>query len=84
MTQRFEPFEQLISECEKQVDGNNTTSASSEDLQCFWGMTRLQIDDVEKTFHELDALRENSWKVDSVEKEPEASPPPKVRQCAKT
>jgi hypothetical protein len=33
-----------------------------EDLQGFWEMVKLQVDDVDEMFTEIDMMRQNGWR----------------------
>jgi Guanylate-kinase-associated protein (GKAP) protein len=60
----FFSFEGLCEEnLQPKVDGPQTLC---DDLQGFWDMMMLQVDNIDTAFSEISKLRENGWMVSSV------------------
>ncbi|XP_075557015.1 disks large-associated protein 5-like [Dermacentor variabilis] len=60
ITERFAQFTGLIHICENNVGEKKTTC---EDLQGFWDMVYLQVEDVQKKFDQLTKMQENAWQL---------------------
>lgn len=62
-TQKMVQFEGL---CHKNVQPppNDTCPTKLQDLQGFWDMVMLQVEDIHQLFAEIDTMRANSWKVE--------------------
>lgn len=60
-SQKMVQFEGL---CHKNVQPspNETCPTKLQDLQGFWDMVMLQVDDIHQLFAQIDKMRENSWK----------------------
>lgn len=60
VNQKFKQFEELCYEhMNPSVDGK---LLKWEDLQGFWDMIKIQVDNVEEMFTELELIRQNGWK----------------------
>lgn len=64
-TQKMVQFEGL---CHKNVKPppNDTCPTKLQDLQGFWDMVMLQVEDIHQLFAEIDTMRANSWKVEPI------------------
>jgi discs large-associated protein 1 len=60
-TKKFRQFRQL---CDKNLtqDADEQFKTTSQDLAGFWDLVVIQIDDVQRMFVEIEALRRNGWK----------------------
>jgi hypothetical protein len=60
-TKKFQQFYQL---CDKNLtqDVNEQYKTTSEDLAGFWDLVMIQIEDIQRMFTEIEALRRNGWK----------------------
>ncbi|KFM71205.1 Disks large-associated protein 1, partial [Stegodyphus mimosarum] len=61
MSQKFEQFKGL---CWKNIEENPNVPfyTTASDLAGFWDMVMLQVDDINSTFSEIKAMKENGWK----------------------
>ncbi|CRK98648.1 CLUMA_CG012015, isoform A [Clunio marinus] len=76
-TKKFKQFEGLCQEnLNPSSDGPQTLSG---DLQGFWDMMMLQVDNIDAAFNEIDKCRENGWK----KPEPPTPQPPKGSRLTK-
>lgn len=53
----------LCMDCLKEVKRDGMPPPNTEDLQGFWDMVYLQVENVDALYAELDQLRANGWKV---------------------
>lgn len=56
----------LIGLCHQNVNktsGDEFPPPTPEDLQGFWDMVMLQVVNIDTMFQEVDAMRQNNWKV---------------------
>ncbi|GJQ66346.1 vlc [Trypoxylus dichotomus] len=60
VSQKMQQFRGLCTNNIKQVEGE-AFPTTNEDLQGFWDMIMLQVDQVDTLFKELDTLRSNNW-----------------------
>lgn len=58
INQRFAQFRGLVNNCE---NGSGWQKITCDDLQGFWEMVYIQVEDVDKKFEALTGLRENNW-----------------------
>jgi hypothetical protein len=70
ISQRFRQFSGLVTNCEKQ-EGDK--KVNPEDLQGFWDMIYIQVEDVYGMFSALEQLQANQWR--------EKSPSPTKSSC---
>ncbi|XP_055951878.1 uncharacterized protein LOC129987909 isoform X3 [Argiope bruennichi] len=61
ITQKFEQFRGL---CWKNIEENPSVPfyTTASDLAGFWDLVMLQVDDINSTFKEIEAMRQNGWK----------------------
>ncbi|KAH3703857.1 uncharacterized protein LOC127860219 [Dreissena polymorpha] len=59
ISQKFQQFRDLCEQHKCPVEGAKPTKW--EDLQGFWEMVKLQVDDVHDMFNEIEMLRNNAW-----------------------
>ncbi|XP_076034179.1 disks large-associated protein 5-like [Oratosquilla oratoria] len=64
MRERFTQFSGLIDNCEFKQGEKETTV---QDLQGFWDIVYIQVEDVNKKFSNLEKLKDNDWKMSSPE-----------------
>ncbi|XP_076046822.1 disks large-associated protein 5-like isoform X2 [Oratosquilla oratoria] len=64
MKERFTQFSGLIDNCEFKQGEKETTV---QDLQGFWDIVYIQVEDVNKKFSNLEKLKDGNWKVPSPE-----------------
>ncbi|KAI4468546.1 disks large-associated protein dap sap90/psd-95-associated protein [Holotrichia oblita] len=60
VSQKMQQFRGLCTNNIKQVEGE-AFPTTNEDLQGFWDMIMLQVDQIDTLFKELDKLRANNW-----------------------
>ena len=58
MAERFNQFSGLVDNCQFKRGAKETTV---EDLQGFWEMIYIQVEDVDRRFEGLKAIKENNW-----------------------
>ena len=58
MAERFNQFSGLVDNCQFKRGATETTV---EDLQGFWEMIYIQVEDVDRRFEGLKAIKENNW-----------------------
>ena len=58
MAERFSQFSGLVDNCQFKRGAKETTV---EDLQGFWEMIYIQVEDVDRRFEGLKAIKENNW-----------------------
>ncbi|KAF4524845.1 hypothetical protein B566_EDAN014696 [Ephemera danica] len=63
--EKFAQFRGLIENCEADAEETKTTCT---DLQGFWDMIYIQVEDIEKKFAELEKLKQNNWAALEIEK----------------
>ncbi|CAK8692320.1 uncharacterized protein LOC143462955 isoform X2 [Clavelina lepadiformis] len=63
MDERFTQFQGLIDHCEL---GTSEKPVKCLDLQGFWDMVHVQVEDVDRKFAELKTQKENSWNVEAL------------------
>lgn len=56
-------FSGLCMDCLNQVKRDGMPPPNPDDLQGFWDMVYLQVENVDALYAELDQLRANGWKV---------------------
>ncbi|XP_076267865.1 disks large-associated protein 2 isoform X2 [Rhynchophorus ferrugineus] len=67
VSQKMQQFKGLCTNNITQSEGE-AFPTTNEDLQGFWDMVKLQVDQVDKLFAEIDKLRENNWKEEIIKK----------------
>lgn len=77
-SQKMKQFEGLCHNNLNQIPGEKFQT-TNEDLQGFWDMVMLQVNDVDSSFVEIDSFRRNGWK-----KPAPVSPVPQVRSAARS
>lgn len=77
-SQKMKQFEGLCHNNLNQIPGEKFQT-TNEDLQGFWDMVMLQVNDVDASFVEIDSFRRNGWK-----KPTPVSPVPQVRSTARS
>ncbi|KAJ8963089.1 hypothetical protein NQ318_018553 [Aromia moschata] len=73
VSQKMQQFKGLctnnINQASSSISVGEAFPTTNEDLQGFWDMVMLQVDQVDALFKEIDCLRSNNWKeVDNVSK----------------
>ncbi|XP_069669260.1 disks large-associated protein 5-like [Periplaneta americana] len=63
INEKFRQFSGLIDKCEE--DGLMKITFS--DLQGFWDLVKIQVDDIDMKFNDLVILKQNQWKENNVE-----------------
>jgi len=58
MKKKFEQFRGLIAFCE---NGGFEKQVTVEDLQGFWEVMYIQVEDIHKKFEEIETLKKNNW-----------------------
>uniref|UniRef100_A0A8D8CVD1 Disks large-associated protein 1 n=1 Tax=Culex pipiens TaxID=7175 RepID=A0A8D8CVD1_CULPI len=77
-SQKMKQFEGLCHTNLNQIPGEKFQT-TNEDLQGFWDMVMLQVNDVDASFVEIDSFRRNGWK-----KPAPVSPVPQARSTARS
>lgn len=77
-SQKMKQFEGLCHNNLNQIPGEKFQT-TNEDLQGFWDMVMLQVNDVDASFVEIDSFRRNGWK-----KPTPVSPVPQARSTARS
>lgn len=77
-SQKMKQFEGLCYTNLKQIPGEKFQT-TNEDLQGFWDMVMLQVNDVDASFVEIESFRRNDWK-----KPTPVSPVPAVRSTTRS
>lgn len=77
-SQKMKQFEGLCHSNLNQIPGEKFQT-TNEDLQGFWDMVMLQVNDVDASFVEIDSFRRNGWK-----KPTPVSPVPQARSTARS
>lgn len=77
-SQKMKQFEGLCHNNLNQIPGEKFQT-TNEDLQGFWDMVMLQVNDVDASFVEIDSFRRNGWK-----KPAPVSPVPQARSTARS
>lgn len=67
VSQKMQQFKGLCTNNITQSEGE-AFPTTNEDLQGFWDMVNLQVDQVDKLFEEINKLKENNWKEDTITK----------------
>lgn len=83
LNDKLEQFKNLINICS---DKHQSLKITTDDLQGFWDLVNIQIEDINKKFKLLDNLRSNGWVVDenTCDKQNEITPiRPKKRSIDK-
>lgn len=70
VSQKMQQFKGLCTNNITQVKGEKFPT-TNEDLQGFWDMVMLQVDQVDNLFREIDKLKSNGWKEEIEEKKPQ-------------
>lgn len=60
INQKFRQFQDLCQQHKHPEEGGKRTKW--EDLQGFWEMVKIQVDDVDEMFTEIELLRQNGWR----------------------
>ncbi|KAL4228410.1 Guanylate-kinase-associated protein (GKAP) protein [Mactra antiquata] len=60
ISQKFRQFQDLCQQHKNPIPDSKETKC--EDLQGFWEMVKLQVDDVDDMFTEIDMMRQNGWR----------------------
>jgi hypothetical protein len=85
MRKKMKQYLGLVTGAEDKTDGGNTTA---EDLQGFWDLVSIQVDDMKQKFRNLEELECNGWKQQQAQptrnKKRGKKRPPKTGSLAKT
>ncbi|XP_060588813.1 serine-rich adhesin for platelets-like [Ruditapes philippinarum] len=62
ISQKFRQFQDLCQQHKNPDPDPEVKRTLLEDLQGFWEMVKLQVDDVDEMFTEIDMMRQNGWR----------------------